>query len=74
MEIEVYKFAGSTYFSIPSTKEEGKIVLGSANRGNDCYLYVAELQDCEEMEEERQDEIIKHLESNFELITFAKEL
>lgn len=72
--LTVYRFANGLFFSNEETKEEGTIVLGQANRGNDVYKYVSHLEDCEDIDEERQNDIVNYLEDNFDLITNAKEL
>lgn len=71
MNLEVYKWGFNYYFIDNDTKEEGKIILGSANRGNDVYSYVSHLEDCDE---EQEDKYSTYLENNFDLILNAKEL
>lgn len=72
--IEVYRFSGNYYFIDNDTKHEGKIVLGTGNRGNESFKYVSHLEECDELSDEEQDKYITYLESNFDLIKNAKEL
>lgn len=74
MNLTVYKFGSGLFFSNEQTKEEGKIILGQGNRGNEVFKYVSHLEECDEIDEDRQEEIVAYLEANFELITNAKEL
>jgi hypothetical protein len=74
MNIEVYKWGLDYHFNNDETEEEGKIILGSSPPGGETYKYVSHLEECDDISEERQDEIISFLEDNFNLILNAKPL
>lgn len=44
--LEVYRFNGYYYFINNDNQQEGKIILGTGNRGNESYKYVSHLEDC----------------------------
>ena len=74
-EIEVYLDGSKLCFINNNTVEEGVIILGSTDsvRG-ESYDYVSRIEPLHEMEAEREELYEAFFESNWDLLTSAKQI
>ena len=74
-EIEVYLDGTKLCFINNNTVEEGVIILGRGNRGGkECFQYVSHIEPLHEMEAEREELYEAFFESNWDLLTSAKQI
>ena len=74
-EIEVYLDGSKLCFINQNTCEEGVIMLGTVSRSGVEYLqYVSHIEPECEMEAEREELYEKFFESNWDLLTSAKQI
>ena len=74
-EIEVYLDGSKLCFINNNTVEEGVIILGTISRGGEEYLkYVSHIEPECEMEAEREELYEAFFESNWDLLTSAKQI
>lgn len=74
-EIEVYLYGTKLCFINQNTCEEGVIILGTVSRGGEEYLkYVSHIEPECEMEAEREELYEAFFESNWDLLTSAKQI
>ena len=74
-EIEVYLDGSKLCFINNNTVEEGVIILGRGSRGGGEYFqYVSHIEPLHEMEAEREELYEAFFESNWDLLTSAKQI
>ena len=74
-EIEVYLDGSKLCFINNNTVEEGVIILGTVSRSGEEYLkYVSHIEPECEMEAEREELYEAFFESNWDLLTSAKQI
>ena len=74
-EIEVYLDGSKLCFINQNTCEEGVIMLGTVSRsGVEYFQYVSHIEPLHEMEAEREELYEAFFESNWDLLTSAKQI
>ena len=74
-EIEVYLDGTKLCFINQNTREEGVIMLGIGSRGRvEYFKYVSHIEPLHEMEAEREELYEAFFESNWDLLTSAKQI
>ena len=74
-EIEVYLDGSKLCFINNNTVEEGMIIIGTESRGGgESYDYVSHIEPLHEMEAEREELYEAFFESNWDLLTSAKQI